>query len=243
MTNSIIDTFNEYFDMVPAISDELKNEVYKLRYQVYCLETGFEDPDLFPDGLEIDEFDSHSIHYLIRHKKLGIYMATTRLILPCPNNIEKLFPIEIHSQIDNLDALKHISRNYLGEASRFCVSKDFRRRKNEIHTVPGISEETEKVFSQDEQRIFPHLTLALIACLIKMSRENNIIDWYLIMEPALIRVLSTIGISFVLIGPITDYHGMRRPCIIRVDDLLNGVATKNLEYWDILTNKGRFWDI
>jgi hypothetical protein len=35
MLNNIIDVFNEYFDMVPAVSDELKNEVYRLRYQVY----------------------------------------------------------------------------------------------------------------------------------------------------------------------------------------------------------------
>jgi len=32
-----IDHFNQYFEMVPAISEELKNEVYKLRYQVYCI--------------------------------------------------------------------------------------------------------------------------------------------------------------------------------------------------------------
>ncbi|TAK61288.1 PEP-CTERM/exosortase system-associated acyltransferase [Methylobacter sp.] len=243
MTKSIIDTFNEYFDIVPAISDELKNEVYKLRYQVYCLETGFEDPALHPDGMEYDEFDSHSVHYLIRHRKLGVYMATTRLILPCPENIEKLYPIEIYTKIDDFGALKHISRNCLAEASRFCVSKEFRRRKHEINTVSGISEEVEKVFAQDERRIFPHLTLALFTCLIKMSRENNVLDWYAVMEPALIRVFSSIGMNFIGIGPLTDYHGMRRPCTIRVDDLLNGVARKNTEYWDVLTNKGQFWAI
>lgn len=243
MTNCFIDTFNEYFDIVPAISDDLKNEVYKLRYQIYCLETGFEDPDNHPDGLEIDEFDSHSVHYLIRHRKLGVYMATTRLILPCPNDIEKLYPIEMHTQIDNVEALKHVSREYLAEASRFCISKEFRRRKNEIHTVPGINEETEKVFTEDEQRIFPHLTLALFTCLIKMSRENNILDWYAVMEPALIRIFKTIGMDFIGIGPITDYHGMRRPCTIRVDDLLAGVKEKNLDYWDALTNKGQFWSV
>ena len=54
MGTNIIDVFNEYFDMVPAVSDELKKEVYKLRYQVYCIEAGFEDPEQYPDKMEFD---------------------------------------------------------------------------------------------------------------------------------------------------------------------------------------------
>jgi N-acyl amino acid synthase of PEP-CTERM/exosortase system len=241
MTNSIIDTFNEYFDMVPATSDELKKEAYKLRYQVYCLETGFEDPSDYPDGLEFDEFDDYSVHYLLRHRKLDVYMATTRLILPCPNNIKKPYPIEIHTHIDNVVALKHISREHLAEASRFCISKQFRRRKNEINGGSGDDTKTETTFNHEERRVFPHLTLALFACLIKMSQENDIRDWYAVMEPALIRFFSSMGMDFVGIGAVINYHGIRRPCTIRVQDLLDGVAKKNAQYWSVLTNKGQFW--
>lgn len=250
MDKNLVDVFNEYFKIVPAVTDELKKEVYKLRYQVYCLETGFEDPEQYPDGMEFDEFDSHSAHCLIYHRKLGVYMATTRLILPDANNLDKLFPIEIHSQIDNFDALEHISRNHLAEVSRFCVSKEFRRRKNELNTITGantridsgISTEPEKVFTQDERRIFPSISLALAACSIKMSQENNIQDWYAVMEPALIRVFSTLGMGFIEIGPLTDYHGKRRPCTIKVTDLLEGVANKDLNSWNMLTNNGTFWN-
>ena len=254
MDNSLVDVFNIYFDMIPAVTDELKKEVYKLRYKVYCIETGFEDPEQYPDGMEFDEFDSHSAHYLIYHRKLEIYMATTRLILPDVNNPDKLFPIEIHSQIDNFDALKHISRSHLAEASRFCVSKEFRRRKNEMNTITGINTrintrygsgsntEQENVFSQAERRIFPNITQALFACLIKMSYENDIQDWYAVMEPALIRVFSTLGMNFIGIGPLTDYHGKRRPCTIKVKDLLEGVADKDFNTWNMLTNKGKFWN-
>jgi N-acyl amino acid synthase of PEP-CTERM/exosortase system len=241
VNNNIIDVFNEYFEMVPAVSDELKKEVYKLRYQVYCVEKGFEKPDNYEDGLEIDEYDNHSVHYLIYHRNLKVYMATTRLILPDANNPEKLFPIERYSQIDQLDALKHISRKHLAEASRFCVSKSFRRRKNEMNTTTGIDTDSGKnTFSADERRIFPHITLALFACLVKMSRENDIHDWFAVMEPALIRVFSTLGMNFIGIGPVTDYHGNRQPCMIKVSDLLDGVAKKNRDHWDMLTNKGNF---
>ena len=96
--NNIIGNFNQYFEMVPAISDELKNEVYKLRYQVYCKEngdkTGFKIPVGLPEGFEFDEYDSHSSHYLIRHRNRGTIMATTRLILPDAKNRKNNFQLK-----------------------------------------------------------------------------------------------------------------------------------------------------
>lgn len=237
MPNSIIDVFNEYFAMVPANSEELRKEVYKLRYQVYCVENGFLDSAHYQDAMESDEFDKHSCHYLIYHRKRGVYMATTRLILPDKNNLDKLFPIEIHSQIDNVDALTNISRHSLAEASRFCISKEFRRRKDEF---PMTSSE-ENVFTIDERRIFPHITLALFACLIKISHDYGIKDWYAVMESPLIRFFTMLGINFIEIGPLTDYHGKRKPCTIKVENLLEGVAKKDIRKWNMLTNKGIFW--
>jgi N-acyl amino acid synthase of PEP-CTERM/exosortase system len=87
--------------------------------------------------------------------------------------------------------------------------------------------------------VFPYLTIALFTCLIKMSEENDIYYWYAVMEPALIRYFSSLGIYFVGIGPLVDYHGIRQPCMIKVSDLLDGVAKKDLSLWDMMTNKGR----
>ena len=240
MSNYIIDAFNEYFEMVPALSVDLKNEVFKLRYQVYCIETGFESQERYLDGLELDEYDDYSIHYLIRHRKSKNYAATTRLILPNINNPEKRFPIELNCQIDNFEVLKHMTRNNLAEVSRFCVSKEFKRRKKEYGTLAGIGSDSDKTFTEDERRIFPHITIALITCLIKMSNENNIYYWYAFMEPALLRFLSGLGIYFKNIGPLIDYNGRRQPCIITVSDLLSGVSKKNSAIWDMLTNEELF---
>jgi N-acyl amino acid synthase of PEP-CTERM/exosortase system len=230
--------------MIPAISDELKHEVYKLRYQVYSTEngdkTGFNNFIDHSEGMEFDEYDSHSSHYLIRHRERGIYMATTRLILPDANNREKLFPIEKHSQIDDVDLLKALPRHNLAELSRFCVSKEFRRRKNEQHLLTTNDAESDVAYGQEEKRVSSHLTLALFACAIKMSSEHNIHYWYAFMEPALMRVFSALGIHFVGIGPLVNFYGTRRPCVIKIDDLLNSVAEKNLSYWNLLTNNGQF---
>lgn len=229
---SILNAFNHYFEIIPATSDALKQEVYKLRYQVYCMETGFENPEVYPDGIEYDEYDAHSCHYLIRHRETNSYMATTRLIFPDHQNPEKLFPIELHSQIDNIELLNTIHRANLAELSRFCVSKQFRRRKDD----QGLLVTNDTL----ERKSSAHITLALFACAIRISAEHNIDYWYAIMEPALKRVFSSLGIHFIQVGPLVDYHGMRLPCIIKVDDLLRGVAEKDLDYWQMLTNDGEF---
>jgi N-acyl amino acid synthase of PEP-CTERM/exosortase system len=240
LTNNTV-AFNEYFEIVPATSDELKKEVYKLRYQVYCIETKFENPEHYPDGLEFDEFDQQSVHYLIRHRKSGEYAATTRLILPDANNPEKLFPVELHCEIDNIAVMQPINRIHLGEVSRFCVSKTFKKTKNEAHTIAGIDEEWPDYFTLDERRTFPHISLALMVCVIKASYENDIYYTYAAMEPALLRFLTTLGINLIKIGPLGDYHGERWPTMLKATDLQDNVTEKNMDIWDLLTNKGSFW--
>ena len=59
------------------------------------------------------------------------------------------------------------------------------------------------------------------------------------MEPALKRVFSAMGIYFVEVGPLVDYHGMRVPCVIKVTDLLNSIAEKDIDYWAMVTNNGQ----
>ena len=277
MEQTILTAFNQYFKMVPACSDELRMEVYKLRFQVYCNETCFEDPLQHPGEIECDEYDTNSIHYLIYHRKSNAYAATTRLILPNTRDIKKLFPIEVNTTIDNLELLKAIPRNKLAEVSRFCVSKEslfpievnttidkpellkviprnklaevsrfcvskgFKRRKyDKANSLTGISEDFVEKIAVEEKRTFPHITIALIACLIRASEENGIEYWLAVMEPALLRFLSTLGIYFKRIGPMTEYHGKRQPCIIKVSDLLSGVLQKKPPLWDMLTNNGQY---
>ena len=237
---SIIEAFNDYFEIIPANTDALKQEVYKLRYQVYCLEKGFLEPRA--NGLEYDEYDTRSSHYLIRHRETDCYMATTRLVLPDKQDLQKLFPMEAYNQIDNVERLKTIRRANLAELSRFCVSKQFRRRAHERDLLV-TNDVDESRYSPREKASSAHLTLALFACAIRMSSEHNIHYWYAIMEPALKRVFSTLGVHFVEMGPpatSVHYYGIRSPYTIKVDDLLNDTAEKDLDYWKMLTDNGRF---
>jgi len=239
---TINEAFKEYFEMVPASTTELKREVFKLRYQVYCLEIHGYDPEVFPDEMEYDEFDHHSAHYLIQHRKTEGFAATTRLILPDPRNPSGLFPLEQHCVIDQKDFIRGIDRRHFAEVSRFCVSKAFKKRRSETHTLAAVgSDWDEYEFTQTERRVFPHIALALFACLIKASYEHDIHYWCASMEPAFLRFISMFGVCPIKIGPVSDYHGDRLPCVINVEDMLYDVAVKNAQVWDMFTDEGRYW--
>lgn len=243
MAKSIDEAFHDFFEIVPATTDALKREVYRLRFQVYCLETGLEDPANFPDGLEFDEYDASSAHSLIRHRATGLYAATTRLILPDARDPNKLFPTERYARVRIPPQFEPADRRLIGEISRFCVSKEFKRRRGERGTTTGLDQRTidDCLTSIDERRTFPHITLALIACLTRMSAQHGITHWYALMEEPLIRFLSVLGINWTPVGPSVDYHGKRLPCIMLVPDHLEPVREKNAALWELLSDHGRLW--
>ena len=66
--NDIAAAFHEYFEIVTADTPELRKEVFSLRYRILCVKEcipGFET-EKYPDELERDEYDNHSIHLLLK---------------------------------------------------------------------------------------------------------------------------------------------------------------------------------
>src|SRR4051812_48809662 len=77
--------YNAYwrtFTVIPADTDELRRQVFRLRHAVYCVENNFLDPLRYPDGLERDAFDEHALHWLLVHKQKNEAVGTLRLLLP-----------------------------------------------------------------------------------------------------------------------------------------------------------------
>ena len=72
--------FHRYFNAVAASSDELRREVYRIRYDVYCDELRFEDPARFPDKQEIDPYDRLSLHCLLLHRTSNTFAGCVRFV-------------------------------------------------------------------------------------------------------------------------------------------------------------------
>lgn len=246
MTNDLISALDRYFELVHASTDALRREVYRLRYQVYVLETGFEAADACrcevdghgqPAYLEEDEYDRRADHYLLRHRASGQYAATARLVLPDPGDTCALFPIERHCALT--EPVSGAARGNLGEISRFAVSKAFKKRLGEAGTLAGVAEDVDGYFEADERRLLPHLSLGLFAAVMRMMHAHGIQHCYAVMEPALRRLLGHFGVLFDQIGPEADYHGKRVPCLISAEPALAHIRASVRPVWDLITNRGR----
>src|SRR4051812_21092633 len=85
-------SFRRYFEIVPALSEELREQAFRIRHEVYCEELGFEA--VSPLRRESDQYDEHSLHCLIRSLKSGEYVGCTRLVLCNPAAPQEALPFE-----------------------------------------------------------------------------------------------------------------------------------------------------
>jgi N-acyl amino acid synthase of PEP-CTERM/exosortase system len=215
--------FHRYFNAVAAADADLRNEVYRIRYDVYCDELRFEDPSRFPDKRETDSFDPHSLHCLLLHKPSGTYAGCVRLVQVDPQRPEAPLPFERLCK-DTLysDLLAQLvpDRRKVGEISRLAVRASFRRRKGE-QTVPGGIVE-ERSGSVGGMRT-PWIALGLYLSAAAIGLIRGLTGVFALMEPRLARRLGTYGIKFVQVGEPVEHRGERAPFFISRGDLYAGV--------------------
>lgn len=233
--NEIYDAFHEFFELVDADTDTLKNEVYRLRYRVFCEEENFLDAKNYPDKLEIDDYDDHSIHILLRHRATNKFVGTVRLIRQDPSSVKKPFPIEKFSQIDsNLVDISKLPRQEVVEISRFAILKEYTRRRGKREGQVTAEAETDR-------RRFPNIGLALVVGIVRACAKYNFSHWLSIMDPTLNRLLSYYGSNLDPVGPLVDYHGMRRPYHIHLSEVLDRMYKKHRNVWELMTDYGKVW--
>lgn len=238
--NDIEAAFNEYFEIVSADTPELLKEVFDLRYRILCVHNTFPDFDgsKFPDGLEHDEYDDHSVHILLRHRPSDIFVGTTRLIMPDRQHTERKFPTELHTRFFPGFALDTPSRQQTCEISRFAILSEFFKRKKDQAATPSTSMASAE---KHNRRRFPHPMLALVVGIIRLCAKHKI--YYLLssMDPALNKLLGFYGLQLNPIGPTVDYHGIRCPYHVSVLDMLERMYRYHRNIWELVTDHGKFW--
>jgi N-acyl amino acid synthase of PEP-CTERM/exosortase system len=238
--STLADFYWSWFDAQIARSDDVKDIAFGLRYRVYCVENPFEDPSNNPDGREIDEFDVHSAHSLLIYRPNAAPAGTVRLVLPNTGDLHNSFALQRVCHDPLLQDRTKFPLETMAEVSRFCISKEFRRRWNDASYASDELSSAEMSI-EEERRILPHLSLGLIESLVRMSVENGITHWCAVMEPTLLRLLTRLGIHFQPIGPLIEYHGRRQPCYIPLQDMLARVQRERPDVWDVITRAGQLW--
>lgn len=218
---SLSQLFHKYFQVVLADSAALREEVYRIRYEVYCKEFKFERAADFSDELERDEFDAQRSHHcLLLHRESGLFAGCVRLVVNDPANLDDLLPFEegCNTSLNNPDITPMLAhRSKIGEISRLAVPSTFRRRRGD----PGspIGELCIPDFSRNERRCFPHIPMGLYLAAAAIGLKKNLNGVFAVMEPRLARHLRRFGIVFQQAGDIIDYHGERAVFYIDRDGL------------------------
>lgn len=218
-----------------ANTPKLLREVHRIRYQVYCIENPFENPEQNQDGLERDEYDAHSVHGLLVHGISEESVGTVRLVMKRPDSecgslpIHKVCP---HPDVHDRDLLP---LDTTAEFSRFAISKEFKRRAEKSRTGSADAEKRET------ERLIPHITVGLITIALRLAFANGITHVCAVMEPALLRLLARFAIRFKPIGTQVEYHGWRQPCYTTVAAMLSEIELERPHMWRTITENGRLW--
>jgi N-acyl amino acid synthase of PEP-CTERM/exosortase system len=213
------DYFQKSFQIVLADTNKLVQEVFRLRYRVYCEELHYENSEAFPDGMEKDNYDRRAVYCLLKHRASNRFVGCIRVLLSDPEQIEAKFPFEqfLNTSSQNFD-FTALPRQRICEVSRLAIISEFRRHKGDG------SHACDPQLTDVERFLLPSLSLGLYlagaSVMIELGMENG----FAMMETRLARHLRRFGLYFQQVAPLRDYHGLRAPFLIlpqEIPDNLN----------------------
>ena len=213
--------FKQYFEIVPAFSDALKDEVYRVRHQVYCEDLKFEP--VRSSRRETDEYDPNSLHLLIRSVKTNEFVGCTRIVRPFPDDPSHQLPFEktcaalLNRSI--VDPAK-LPRHRIAEISRLAVVASYRRRKGEENSAVGISSED---FGTPQLPRFPYIPIGLYLGTTELARRHGIDTLFVLTEERLASHFGKLGVKLQVIGDPVEHHGKRTPSMMGVNAIINDI--------------------
>jgi N-acyl amino acid synthase of PEP-CTERM/exosortase system len=218
---SLTDSFQQYFFAELASTPEQQRDSYRVRYRVYCEEFEYESAENCAGRLEVDEFDEHSYHCIIRHRSTERAAGCVRLVAL---DKDRLMPIEKYCLDSISPEYKRIledDRQKVCEISRLAVDGAFRRRLGETCTRWGKPAAID--VSRREQRTFSLIAVAAFLGAAALSDITGRTRTFAMMEPFLPRLLQRSGIKAYAAGSEVDYHGIRAAYFMSTEEAVAGM--------------------
>ena len=194
--------FDEHYEAVVADTPLGRRIHHQIRYAVYCMEAGFEHPDLYPGGEEWDLWDQRSIHLLVRHRATGQWVGAMRLIRPVSDGV---LPIATMTRID----VRANADQQVAEVSRLCVLDAHRRNVDSLHRLRG-----------------PEIMAGLLRAAMEYSRDHGITHWYFLTNPSLARLVKRMKVDMVRAGDACYHRGLRHPYWVDLNNAVFSAATR-----------------
>ena len=189
---------NNSYEVILADTEESKKIHYNLRYQIFCLDKGFEEADKFRDEMEKDIHDDNAIHFLVKGN--NCWIGSFRLVIDQFGNL----PFQ---KVSALDSLQFMQRNLqVAEFSRLGILRPFQNLRNG---------EPPKESSESDSEIM----LKMIHAGVDYCRTNSIGHIIILCRRSISRVLNQFGLEARPIGPTVFHHGPRIPFVFNLADM------------------------
>lgn len=210
--SELLERFMKEFTFKLCITEQEKQQSYRLRYDVYCEELQYEEPTDLCKKLEYDIHDQNSIHCLIEHRRTGIVAGCVRAVIPQLSSLPPLnqLPLQTYGSQSLTHTALHpdqLAKDSYYEISRLAVSPHFRFKAKYGATSYAANDSAS--FTLEEKQLFPLLVSGLFLTGYAIGRLLGKTQVFAMMEPALPRMLSISGFHFTKVGETIDFHGRR----------------------------------
>jgi N-acyl amino acid synthase of PEP-CTERM/exosortase system len=207
--------FDKHFEAFLADSEEARQTHYRIRYQVYCRDTKWEDAWCFPHQMERDEYDASSVPFLVRRRSSKGWIATMRLIR---KPLEEL-PISCFTRL-RPGRLPASARGRTVEFSRLCVVKKYRRapkRRISGETAQPPPRDFDDSFLDSGYRNSESwIFMGLVRAGWNWSVQSDVGYWLFFIADALARIIRRSGFTIEAVGDEVEHRGLRRPYLFEV---------------------------
>lgn len=227
--------FKRLFDFKLADTPALKAEAHRIRFQVFCVEQGFEDPANFSTGMERDSFDDFAEHAVLIYKPTEQVVGTVRVVFPREEEWQSSFPIQsAYGDSQTLQDPAFVMRS--GEISRFSFSsqlmKDMRAHaENDL----GLSADEKARLN----RVMAMASVGLIGGAYELLLKKGRLDYCAAMTPALLRAcLGRQRVPYERICEDRVYHGVRTAFRGNILEAYDNMREHNPVAYEIVTRGG-----
>ena len=194
----------------------------RIRYQVFCLDKGFEDPDAFSTVHETDAWDERSAHFIVQNTKTLQWVAATRIVLPkrdLPLPVDSLGAFDRHRLETPLPKV--------GEISRFCIISNRAEPAKTTVVEPGPSSlEAWGIGAIGRSQQF-EVTLGMIRTLIIFALKRDIVNCVMLITDAFARLLRKLGVQLHQVGPVTEHRGLRTAYLVDMRETALAMTRKS----------------
>ena len=206
--------FDDIYEVILADSPATQAIHRKIRYHVYCVERGYEDPAAYPNGEESDLWDDDAVQFVARERMSGRCVGAIRLILPRAVD----FPVETLGCLSPAASLK-LRRRQLGELSRVCIVRTPQAWMYQGTLTRGLGH----VPKNRELEVL----IGLVRAVTVFGMQRGIERCYVLITEAFARLLGRLGLMLEPAGEPVDHRGLRSPYLYLLRESKVSASARN----------------